>query len=480
VVLVPGAEAALAVTLSNAGGELFPYCLDVLRPGQPHHAPGSLGAGCGPPGERLALRTPEPGFIVSDPFSFTMTPDGRLFAADLNSRNTVEYTADLAYVRHFEHPRVAHLSPFASTGGITYDARTGTLWWLNIESSGFDRRRTMLLEGTLAGVATGRRITLQVPTGLPPAPGLIGGVFEPAAGRFYAINGRTGVTHALWAVDTMGAVVSGYPLALQRYPEAEEGNGLDVHGGQWGADEVRIEVPVGLPGEGYFRRVVMTDPVGRDLGLETPIAAFPAGWRAGLRGTALRSRLDPNGVMFGAFAGFDAQNLQVVGLFAWRPVPLAPSWLSLSAWMGSVGTGGTAQVTLTLRAEERPPGEYRSTLVVEDTAGAVVASVPLTLVVEAGTPAEPSPEAAGAALAVSPNPVGGASAVVTITLPAAAAAARVAVFDVLGRQAGLLHQGPLPAGATPLVLDAAALPAGVYIVRASGADLSVARSFTVR
>jgi hypothetical protein len=118
--------------------------------------------------------------------------------------------------------------------------------------------------------------------------------------------------------------------------------------------------------------------------------------------------------------------------------------------------------------------------VVEDTAGAVVASVPLTLVVEAGTPAEPSPEAAGAALAVSPNPVGGASAVVTITLPAAAAAARVAVFDVLGRQAGLLHQGPLPAGATPLVLDAAALPAGVYIVRASGADLSVARSFTVR
>jgi len=468
-----------AVILSNGGGAAYPFCLDVLQMGQGHHAPGSLGAGCGPPGERLALRTPEPGFIIgSDPQSMAMTPEGRLFVADNSGGFTVEYTADLAYVQHFEHPVVAQLSPFASTRGVTYDHRTETLWWLNMESSGFDIRRTMLLEGTLAGVATGRRITLQVPTGTPPAPAPAGGAFDPAANRFYFLNTFTGVAYALWGVDTAGVVIGGYPLALQQYPDAQEGLGLDVHGGVHGPDEVRLEVPVALAGEAYWSRVVVTDPGGEDFGMETQIPQFPAGWRAGLSGTALRSRTDPNGVLYGAFTGFDAGNIQVRGLFAFRPIPLSPSWLFLSDWSGAIPAGGNAPVPLNFRAGQREPGEYRSTLVVEDPAGAVLASVPLTLVVTPDTPAEPGPDRAGASLTVWPNPARGA-ATVTLTL-SAPARARVAVHDLLGREVRVIHVGSLPAGTTRLALNAVNLPAGLYLVRAAGAGAAPRRFIVAR
>jgi hypothetical protein len=184
--------------------------------------------------------------------------------------------------------------------------------------------------------------------------------------------------------------------------------------------------------------------------------------------------------MYGAFAGFNAQNANVEGLFAWRPVPLSPSWLSLSEWMGSVGPGGSAPVPLTFRAQEHSPGEYRSTLVVEDTTGTVIASVPLTLVVEAGTPAEPQPTLTDVTIVVAPNPIASAGSV-TLTLTSATTDSRVGVYDVLGRQAALLHAGPLPAGVSRFELDVDALRAGVYVVRvvaggeASSAPFSVVR-----
>jgi hypothetical protein len=183
--------------------------------------------------------------------------------------------------------------------------------------------------------------------------------------------------------------------------------------------------------------------------------------------------------MYGAFHGFDAASDHVNGLFAWRPVPLAPSWLRLSQWMGTISPGGSAELTLTFSAGSRPPGEYRSTLVVEDTAGVVLASVPLTLVVEAGTPTEPGAEEPGVTLVVSPNPIHGAG-VVTLSILTSPPAARVAVFDVLGREVALLHAGPLPAGATRLALEAGALPPGVYIVRAAGSGAATRRFTVVR
>ncbi len=74
-----------------------------------------------------------------------------------------------------------------------------------------------------------------------------------------------------------------------------------------------------------------------------------------------------------------------------------------------------------------------------------------------------------------PNPSSG-----RVTVPLVlgeAAEARVAVFDVLGRRVALLHDGPVTAGHHALILDAAVLPAGVYVVRAS---VSTGRALTQR
>lgn len=72
-------------------------------------------------------------------------------------------------------------------------------------------------------------------------------------------------------------------------------------------------------------------------------------------------------------------------------------------------------------------------------------------------------------LTVYPNPSSGA-ATVSLTL-AETAEARVAVFDVLGREVAVLHDGPLAAGTHRFAFDGASLPAGVYLVRVeSGRD----------
>jgi hypothetical protein len=67
-----------------------------------------------------------------------------------------------------------------------------------------------------------------------------------------------------------------------------------------------------------------------------------------------------------------------------------------------------------------------------------------------------------------PNPAS-LQTVVELELPSANKV-RVAVFDVLGRRVAVLHDGPLGAGAHRLRLDASALPAGVYVVRAASAS----------
>ena len=55
----------------------------------------------------------------------------------------------------------------------------------------------------------------------------------------------------------------------------------------------------------------------------------------------------------------------------------------------------------------------------------------------------------------------------------------VGVYDVLGREVTQLHDGPLAAGVHPLVLGAAALPAGLYILRAEGDGLRLSRRVSV-
>ncbi len=80
------------------------------------------------------------------------------------------------------------------------------------------------------------------------------------------------------------------------------------------------------------------------------------------------------------------------------------------------------------------------------------------------------------ALTVGPNPASG---TVRVTLwPGAATSARVEVFDALGRRVAVLHDGP--AGTSVVAsFDAAAWPAGLYVVRAIAGSTALARSVTV-
>lgn len=93
------------------------------------------------------------------------------------------------------------------------------------------------------------------------------------------------------------------------------------------------------------------------------------------------------------------------------------------------------------------------------------------------TVAEPDAAAAAALSAARPNPTAG-TARLDLTAPTAQAVT-VAAFDALGREVARLHDGPVAAGAVPLVLDAAALPPGVYVVRAVGETFTAVRTVSV-
>ncbi len=79
-------------------------------------------------------------------------------------------------------------------------------------------------------------------------------------------------------------------------------------------------------------------------------------------------------------------------------------------------------------------------------------------------------KAAADALSAFPNPLRF-DATVALALAESQAGVEVAVFDVLGRRAATLHDGPLAAGQHPFRLDASAFTPGLYVVRAMGGGL---------
>ncbi|MEL6771870.1 MAG: T9SS type A sorting domain-containing protein [Bacteroidota bacterium] len=92
-------------------------------------------------------------------------------------------------------------------------------------------------------------------------------------------------------------------------------------------------------------------------------------------------------------------------------------------------------------------------------------------------PTEGAPNEAALDVRVYPNPAAAAT-TVAVTLPEAADV-HTAIYDLLGRRVATLHDGLLAAGTHPLALDAARLPAGVYLVRSVTPTVTLARRFTV-
>lgn len=149
--------------------------------------------------------------------------------------------------------------------------------------------------------------------------------------------------------------------------------------------------------------------------------------------------------------------------------PLTPS--EQGAWqvMGFVDGHGTTlePQTYTFRIEDVPPGRHVFRLKQIDFDGAFEYSPEVEVAVELVETLYLS--------AVYPNPFNP-QAQFTLMVRREQSV-RVAVYDVQGRRVALLHEGSLAAGTHHrFVFDGAALPSGLYLVRADGETFSAVRS----
>lgn len=94
-----------------------------------------------------------------------------------------------------------------------------------------------------------------------------------------------------------------------------------------------------------------------------------------------------------------------------------------------------------------------------------------------GDGADEAPMPAGLALAPAhPNPFRAAT-TLSLDVPRGGHVA-VRVYDLLGREVAVLHDGPLPAGSHRLIFDGQGLPSGIYAVRAVAGDRVTTRPVT--
>lgn len=96
----------------------------------------------------------------------------------------------------------------------------------------------------------------------------------------------------------------------------------------------------------------------------------------------------------------------------------------------------------------------------------------------ASTAGETGAEAAFRLTAPAPNPARAETRMTLMT--STAQTVRAAIYDALGREVSVLHDGPLAAGAsTTLTVDTASLAPGVYVVRAQGETMAQTQRLTV-
>src|SRR5690606_18579769 len=134
----------------------------------------------------------------------------------------------------------------------------------------------------------------------------------------------------------------------------------------------------------------------------------------------------------------------------------------------TIGAGETQSIQVAYVAANTEIGLMNAAQEVEELVGGLVAI-------------EPGPDGTPGTHALSqpaPNPSAGRSA---LTLEVAQAQpVRVAVYDALGREVAVLHDGTLAAGQQHrLDLDASALPSGVYVVRVVGQHFTDTRMVSV-
>ncbi len=397
--LEPGGEAALALSVKNAGALRLRWCLDFddpLQLGAPQR-PDTLGRGCGVPGAVLAV-VGEADVEYLHVFDAEALPDGRVFVEDGSADDTFRFTSGLrpdpALWRMYTTGNgdyralsggLAWMPPALAPGGPGAYPE-GTLWWLIADSERvgpgeYEQLYVELVEGSFAegendeGHPTGRTVTLPHGSRHPdPIEGGGGGGLglafipdprEAGGGLFY----YRGSGDRLLAADLTGAVPEGYPadlLAVQADPVTRVLS-LDAHGRPAGSAPADSAGPVGVRVEvlevsrviySGDNRALVTDRWARTEGPDGegphPAAGPGSATPLHLEGTSppdyggtryvstlyglARSRRAPNDAVYATavIAPSWAGNV-TEEVFAVRPTPLSPPWLHVLAPEGDEG-----------------------------------------------------------------------------------------------------------------------------------------------
>jgi len=222
-----------------------------------------------------------------------------------------------------------------------------------------------------------------------------------------------------------------------------------------------VEAPVG----GERMLAVVADPVrghlvvygSADGATWTELAEFTGAFEDGVAGPDVLSLGGTSAlVVLNRGAVYQTDN----GGASWALVGRAPPDTALTRARSSViGPDGRLYVAL----RESDGGVWRTV-------------DPVPVAAEGG----PAPNGVGLGLRVEPNPSAGAVALL-LTLPTAEARVRVAVYDGLGREVAVAHEGPLGAGEHRLPLNTRELAPGVYVARlVTGRGVAVARLAVTR
>ena len=428
---------------------------------------------------------------------YTMTDGGRIFVMwdyDDGVTEVKELSSELEVIRTFGYTGVSSES---AVGGIAWmppeDASghpEGTLWWLDVIYGDYDPPDCLLevedvrlVETDLDAVPTGRTIEIPVRPGNPDIgfcsarPYGLG--YDEGSGLFFHLE----APHSeLWAVALDGEVPEGYPAPQTSYDlGGRPAEGFDTSGGT-------LDVMIGVRasnGWDDLYRVVVADLDGTNTGVETPLMHFaprdPPKYFGALG--ALRNRTDPSVIYFSASKGDlgGDEPWHEQWIYAVRAAPLPPRWLRVAPVapeMLTLAPGETDTATVRLNAVGLEAGTYEGAVAFreDNSGGDVLLRVPVVLTVTPGVDAEDGVEPEEASrLEVYPNPTTGTAEIALVL--GEASEVRVVVYDVLGREVAVLQDGFAETGTHRLRLDAAVLPAGLYVIRAAVGD---ARVFTQR
>ena len=372
-------------------------------------------------------------FVSGSPLGITQAPDGSVWAADLFSGVTEIFDADLNPTGTINHP-----TGTATTTGITYNDATGTIWWINADTS-------TLVEGNLDGTATGNTIALTLGAG-----GLPAGVsYHNATGWYFYVDIAN---DDIFAIDETGAVIAGYPVPQTSGDDGTGsfGNGLDALGDG-------LDVLFGASTGTQVTDVVATDLSGVNTGPITPVGQTTDTFI----NDVVRSRQEPNGVMY--LVGNSTSTIYAV--FPAERDDIG-SFVSVTPESGTVDPNSSTSIDVLYDATNLDVGTYMATIIVNSNDPSTPSiEIPVTFEVTMGTANEGSGELPNSfALAQNfPNPFSGTT-TIRYALPTATHV-RLEVYDIVGRQIAVLVDAEQPAAFHEVNWNANALASGVYLVR---------------